>query len=308
MILVGSRAARFIFPEFREPRADYDSIALEDEYYEIKSNNGIQITDEVPGKLIVMIQDIRMEIEIAVKGNSSFEVYPFSDRFVDVPGIGRVGVANPEVLLLFKQSHVCFQHAWEKTFKDYKFLRSKIRIPEWMEPILDLRIQETKKRINFKERDFEVTNNEFFQKSAHAVRRFMPHDQIHEFVKFGNVPMFTLLKDDLGMAQISYSRFLDFSFSDKIKNMQEEAMVLALERYILPSVVDGIPFSEKLSCLKIMKQLCYNYLPFNFRQFAVDNFNLILGGIPIGFSDDPIEYLKNTSVIHDLPDQSFLNS
>lgn len=71
-------------------------------------------------------------------------------------------------------------------------------------------------------------------------------------------------------------------------------MVLAVERHILPDSVDGIPYSERRACQKIMKQLCHNFLPFAFREFAVDHFDLILAGIPQGFSQEAVERVKNS--------------
>jgi len=97
------------------------------------------------------------------------------------------------------------------------------------------------------------------------------------------------------VAAISLPMFEALSFQEKIWNMQEECMVLACERFVLPAVVDGEPYSERRAALEVLRGMCYNYLPFDFRLFAVDHFQDVHDGLPWGFSDRVISRMRELS-------------
>ncbi len=231
-----------------------------------------------------------VEVEVALPGSSAEALLKESDGRVDTP-FGPAGVASLDALLLLKRSHVWSRRMWPKHFRDYKVLQAEAGcVPVRLDGVLESRIQETKQRLGFREHDFKVSNEEFFARSS-GVRRHVDHDAIHEAVKLGDVPVFRLLKDDPGSADVSYARFLALPFERKMHNMMEECMVLTLERHAIPARLDGRPFRERQSLRAVLGEMCFNYLPFDFRLFCVDLFEEVLAGVPAGFSGRAMDAL-----------------
>ena len=202
--------------------------------------------------------------------------------------IGEVSVASLDELVTLKKSHIWRKHNWDKHFYDYKTL--KANGAKVIDSLFEKRVEETKLRVKFVERDFNVDNSKFFKSS---VRRFVEHDLLHEAVKFGSRPMFEQLKDDLSKADVSYDKFVALSHIDKVRALQEEVMALALERYIIPSHMDGVDCAPGIACFKIMKEMCFNFLPMKFRFFAIDNFDEVVSTIPQGFEKKGLGLIKD---------------
>lgn len=283
MILIGSQAAKHYYSDFRQPK-DWDFIALHSEI----SKFGRDYINPAYAKQTYIYDDKQVEVEFIFRGQSSDLLQQEITEEVDTP-FGKAGVLSLEALFLLKKSHVWYKHNWLKNFLDYKFLQKKLGfIPTRLKSILDLRIQETKNRVRFHEKDFDLKNNDFFRDS---VKRHVEHDKIHEVIKFCDVPIFQMLKDDQSKANISFEKFQALSFDLKIKNIQEECMVLALERHLIPAHFNKTTVSEKFALTDIMRKMCYNFLPYEFRFFAIDYFDVILGTIPVGFSDRAIKEL-----------------
>ncbi len=280
MLLIGSRAARHHLPGFREP-LDWDFVARPDELGALSSLRQVagrgQKRDYAFGRTFV-------EVELAVPGSSAEALLAEADGTAETP-FGPAGVASLDALLLLKRSHIWHRHAWLKHFRDYRVLRDAAGcVPARLEPILELRVKETRARLGRGDHDFSVSNGEFFRRSAGRVRRTVVHDDIHEAVKLGPVPVFRLLKDDQSVAAVSYARFVDLPFEQKIQNMQEECMVLTVERYAIPARLDGAPFCEREAAAAVLMEMCYNFLPFDFRLFCTDFFDEVLAGLPRGFA------------------------
>lgn len=79
--------------------------------------------------------------------------------------------------------------------------------------------------------NFNQLNSDFFKDS---VDRKYNHDQLHGLVKFGNQPMFELIKLDKTKAEPSEDLFNNLSIEQKYHVVLEEAYVIALERYVIP--------------------------------------------------------------------------
>ncbi len=291
MLLIGSRAARFHLPSFRDP-LDWDFIAREQEISRFFEHPDLRLIKDHGGKKFDFAYGrTYVEVEIAFPGGSAESLLEESDGEIETP-FGRVDVASLDALLLLKRSHVGFRHMWGKHFGDYKNLQQAAGcVPRRLEPILELRVRETKERLKFMDRDFSVSNDEFFGRSANRVLRVVDHDLIHESVKFGDVPIFKLLKDDQSVASVSYSKFCDLPFAQKVRNMQEECMVLTVERHAIPARLAGKSFHERMAAEQILKGMCFNYLPFDFRHFCIDYFFEILDRLPRGFARRAVDSL-----------------
>lgn len=284
MLLIGSGAARVLFNGMRAP-SDIDLVAEEHELSMLRGYT--EVPSKWENKRIFKRDGFTYEVEIARPGTSAallLQEFPDNEHLLD---FGMVEVASADQLLTLKKSHVWYKHNWDKTFFDYRFLQSngaKV-IPD----LLNLRIQETKDRVGYKDPDFDVDNEEFFRRSERSVKRVIPHDEIHEIVKFFGRPMFEQMKTNKSRAAISYEKFCGLGFDLQVKAIQEEIMVLAAERYIIPDYLEGKNMAPGAACFKVTRQMCFNYLPFQFRFFAVDNFDQIFRSIPNGFERPVID-------------------
>lgn len=139
MLLIGSQAAKYHFPDFREPK-DIDLIAFRDEV------SSVFAPEETLDKYKFKVNDINVEVEVAEPGKASYLLYCSQKLNIGmdqtIPGIGKVKVASPNALFLLKKSHLPFNIHWNKNFFDYLFLKKK-NCQVTTQNIFDLRFQET---------------------------------------------------------------------------------------------------------------------------------------------------------------------
>lgn len=295
MLLIGSRAAQFHWADFRQPD-DWDFICHESELPYLEEIPGIKLLakDQRSRKFKYKVGDLVLEIEVAERIPSSMRVLDYEkcnqDKYVIKELNRTVSVASPETLYLLKRSHIPFKIHWKKNFFDHAFIKERVKhLSLGLLATLDLRLEETKKRLAYKEHNFKVSNEKFFRDN---IKRLIPHDNLHQMIKFYDRPMFEYIKQDTSKAEIDYQLFSMLPYEKQLANMAEEVMALSLERVILPAVVSGQRYSEYGTKCKLTSELCCNYLPFEFRFFAVDNFFQIVNFIPKDFAKPVIEALQ----------------
>ncbi|RGB24521.1 hypothetical protein C1646_772989 [Rhizophagus diaphanus] len=116
--------------------------------------------------------------------------------------------------------------------------------------------------LNISNEDFlENEDNLFVQTRVH-------HEDLYELVKYGEHPIYQGLKDDQSKAWINKSLFEKLDYQTKINCVKEEAMAIALERYLIPMISNNQENSYKLALIRICTTLNKGW----FRQFAIDNY------------------------------------
>lgn len=284
MLLIGSRAARIHFPDFRKPR-DYDFIATNQEVDQFLSKFSWVDTSSHEKKRRAKVTHLgyklNFEFELAERYPSSNVIYnnDQSVSFEDKQLGATYHVATPKTLYLLKKSHIIFNIHWDKNIRDYLFLKDKVKtyaFPDWWNEALRLRFDEIKTRVNRKQINFDLDNSEFFKKSEKFVNRVVEHDSIHYATCFYDKPLFMSAKDDLSRAALSKEKVRQMSHYHRIKMIQEETIVLALERYIIPCMLAKEPYNIAEAYQKTAAKMVYNYLPMWLRYFAADNFLEIL--------------------------------
>lgn len=284
MLLIGSRAARFHFPDARKPK-DYDFIATSQEVDQFLSKFDYvdTSTHEKKRRARINLDGLRIsfEFDIAERVPSSNLIYKYDWGFSKDDNLLKCHyrVASPQTLFLLKRSHIIFNIHWQKNIYDYLFLRErvmKMALPLWWEKVYQLRLEEVKNRVSQKGMNFDVDNSDFFKKSEKFVNRIVEHDSLHYATCFYDKPLFLVAKDDLRKAALSENKVQAMSHDLKIKMIQEECMALSLERYIIPSLLKKESYDSKLVYQKTACKMVYNYLPLWFRHFAADNFLEIL--------------------------------
>lgn len=285
MLLIGSRAARFHFPEFRKPK-DYDFIATTAEVDGFLSKFKYQDTSSHPKKRRAKVDvhgyKLNFEFELVEHYPSSALIYKndmtagHADKLLGIV----YRVAHPNTLYLLKKSHIIFNIHWDKNIYDYLFLKEKCN-PEfalfgWRNEALRLRFDEIKTRIKSKQMTFDQSNSDFFKKSEKFVNRVVEHDSLHYATCFYEKPLFLSAKDDLTKAALSKEKVRQMSHLHKIQMIQEEIMALALERHIIPCMMEKKPYNALSAYHKTAAKMVHNYLPYFLRYFAADNFIEIL--------------------------------
>jgi hypothetical protein len=300
MLIIGSRAAKHYIYSFREPK-DWDVICTPSEFDTIlKENNNIakHLIFKHAKKWILRMPKLQIEFEIAIPGSSgelllskihsnycNFNLAPCQYNKFPIKFSGNIFYANPEILFLIKKSHVGYQIHWDKNINDYSYLKTKVKNLDFFSIALEdftlLRAEEMKLRFsNRKKIDLDMNNDEFFKKTQKAIKRKYPHDLLHKHTCYYDVPIYEKLKHNKNSAKVEESLWNNLSHLDKIKAVREEAMVIALERKIIPAKEKGETWDKISSFRWALMRISTNLTDGFFQQFALDNHIEIMKDIP----------------------------
>lgn len=285
MLVIGSTAAKVWMPTFRDPK-DLDVWMLPNEFASWYDTNLSRITSFRPqrniNKFFAKIDNITMEIRILTPDCPQLQMVQ-AQRHEQELGIagGVFQVASPNTLLALKRSHLEFPLHWEKHIVDYSDLKTycwdNSDECDWQQDndLLDAAYnqlyKDTRAKLGIKTANLNMSNEQFFNKSEAIVRRAYDHDSIHRAVMFGNHPMFERIKDDLSKAACSKRLWDELEYQDKVHAVQEEAMVIALERKILPNLLTAQPYDAPLAFAWAVKRICTTLTSGWFRSFAIEN-------------------------------------
>jgi hypothetical protein len=140
---------------------------------------------------------------------------------VDTPA-GKAVVAPLEVLKTLKIASAPYlqkaKHSWDLRQLD------DIELPAVLQRVAQVRAREIEERV-------ERQKQAFFGK--YDIERHLEHDRLHTFIN--PVPTYTKVLADA--VNIDRERFLSLSLTDQVSVLREEALVLALERELIPQVV-----------------------------------------------------------------------
>ncbi|RGB26017.1 hypothetical protein C1646_675133 [Rhizophagus diaphanus] len=100
------------------------------------------------------------------------------------------------------------------------------------------------------------------------VQEYIPHYNIHELVKYGDHPIYESLDNGESKAWIKKSFFEKIDYQTRLNCIKEEAMTIALERYLIPMFSNNQETSYNLALARVCTTLTKGWL----RQFAVDNY------------------------------------
>lgn len=299
MIIIGSRALNHWFPNFRDISGkDYDLVGTYDELKSYVSSNYDKIktcTPSRPGKTqIYLLSGEHIEFE----HYNTEEMYSNWSQNTSCHLINRLNVvsptivfqnigittqvATPETLLAIKKSHlsVPFNMAkWEKHILDYHFLNSKVptsKISGSIHTLYKTRLTETEDRNYEVPVKLNMINSDFFSKSDAKVKRYYNHDDLHRATCYYDEPLFEKLKINKEMAMCNHALFLKLSKEDQVRASREEAFSIALERRVIPAImengkVNGIE-ALKYALFRLGTTLTKGW----FREFCQDHYLEIL--------------------------------
>lgn len=287
MLLLGSKALAFYFPDKeRFLNSDFDVICTQEDfnYFIIKNKSFvIKIEPISDNKFIVKLKKYNLsntyEIEIDFKESSKWLLKNINEinRFSLTDNFGnKFSIPKIEILYLTKKSHINYNIHYSKNIKDYTLLKNNVNsdvVNKYIE-YYNLRKLEVIKRIEKKSPKLSVSNETFFNKSKNIVGYIFEHDDIHKAVKHFEKPIYEMMKKDFSKAWCEKDMFEALPYEYKIKCVQEEAYVIALERYII--LQKGNYKDYKLAYTDALNKICTSLCSGFFRDFAVDNYFKIL--------------------------------
>jgi hypothetical protein len=303
MLLIGSRAIRHYFPEFRAPR-DWDLVATAEEIEHLAERLPKQ-GPQRPEKAHFRYEDRMVEV-----ANSSLSPYwaKVTERFAGGPQLhdpvlGSLIVPPPDYLLLTKHCGLVYRVVhWHKNLEDLYFLRE--RIPTMDPAVVDL-VADT---VNDSAGMFAESHARALS-HAHAKRQTLTcygdrdatspeaaqdaqdplhdshdglHTQLHACLKLGAQPMRDLPK--------AWQGFPEVPAAQRVQHMQrlfaEEAMVIAARAMM--DVRAPTKDTEKARSQRLrwaLRSLCTGELPVGLRYFIVNYYREIRALVPDDWYD-----------------------
>jgi hypothetical protein len=176
-----------------------------------------------------------------------------------------------KMCLALKSTHRYLKNSrfFKKTQEDIKSLCNHLGIEHTSEVIDNLydwqhlRRQET---YAYNHPKLNVTKSDLFIPDS-GVPYIFDHDSIHEYVKFGEVPAYTLYLKDGAEVECDIDKWNNSSDAVKINGVMEEMLVLALERCLIPNKFDLTTDIDALVDTAIMK-VCTSITSGWFRDYA----------------------------------------
>jgi len=280
MIVVGSKALKFNYPEFNREINDIDIIGnsddinyLIDKYSPERIINSKYITTLVNIKSDEIFNTKNIEILNSDESDSLKEYVKYERQNNN----DSIIYASPEVLLSLKKSHINFPIKFSKHIYDYNFLLNKLSNDK-LSDITKLNFKETEERIGkLKTPSLKKSTDNFFGQSDNYVKYFYIHDDIHKVMSHYEYPIYEDMQTKESSAWCERDMWERFDFEKKAKCVLEEAYVISLERKIIPMLNNcGKIISSKNAFDWAIMRICTTLCSGWFRQFATDNYTEIV--------------------------------
>ena len=275
MLLIGSRAARHAYGDARTPK-DWDLMASREELLHLIERPDhplVSLVPQRPGKhLGVTHGGVRLEIEETGGVASCLILDALPGLPLAATPLGPARVVPPAYLAGLKRSHLQWPVHWDKSICDLHWLRSRLGGDERRDPgvaaFVRIRQAEHAARFGARQAKLAVSNDEFFARSQKQVGRVHDHDFLHALVAYDGRPMFERFKRDLSQASLARDMFEAAPRIDQLRLVREEAMVIALERRILPNEPGSVDAGAAYAWA--LKRICTTLTSGWFRSFAID--------------------------------------
>ena len=228
-----------------------------------------------------------LDLDLLVKSKNQKDVlseFPHADLIcgdviMDDYHFNNVYASLDEVYTL-KMSHIFWDHGgkpgqWFIHMNDIVALRKmgcKI-----IDPLYTSAKKEWTKRFGKPGTSLNVSRKEFF---STGVNRYVDHDSLHETIAFYDYPIFYDFLKEGEEVLTDKTKFFNMSFEKQLRAVQEEAMVLALERDIIPLKEKPNKFYVHNSYIKNLKKLVTQYSSGWFPKFISENWELVAVRIP----------------------------
>jgi hypothetical protein len=301
-VLIGSRSLALNIPSRDVSKSDFDIIMTASQVLNIINENPDEylvayiIYDKQNIKYFhLLLPNEQIEISVCTQEGSSLDEIlklTHSDkiwhRACKTFPLGKSGLikinflaASLPILEMIKRSHIFFPRNWHKHIEDLHLIRSKLNKNFWsshhpeLKRLYELRFQETCERhgIPANHINLNMSNEDFLDRPEILwVKRYVKHDRIHDLVAYYDAPIYTRCKKDQSKAMMDKEMFFALDYLDQIRDVKEEAMVIALERFILPFGYGNILTKTFVqdAYLNALERVCTTLTKGWFSEFAVD--------------------------------------
>ena len=241
MIVIGSAALATHMPGTVEPN-DLDLVGTSEEAEAFRKVFGAKVFYPINSGRTLFMKDAKgyiCEVEIAWPGSRAEGFLKFAEQHPEHFSEGTtcdvdVLVPSLNVLYMLKCSHRYLKdspHHW-KTRRDILRMRELgCEITEDIHPYYLKRMAET---YTYSLPKLDVSKAQFFNSEMTGVFQLYEHDDIHWAVKHLDKPAYNYFKPDENEVYCSRELFEACSREVQLYSFVEEAMVLALERSLIP--------------------------------------------------------------------------
>ena len=267
-LLIGSRALNFWFPDHKiKESTDWDIIS--DKPFE-DIPEGINYEWHDPDILL------------------NRELWKYASTPIEFNG-EELHVVTPLGLALIKRSHLWRDLGFDKHITQWNkhLQREMFNAFADDKDYLQRRTAATMQMFPQGHPKLNQTVEKFFDD---AVTKKYNHDFLHELYAHHDKPLYTYMQSNPELAWCEKDKWDKFSFDDKIKCVQEEAYVIATERFLVPS---GWDYPERLAYFNAIKKICTTLCSGWFRDFAIDNHQLICSSFDAQKVKSVVEYIQS---------------
>ena len=165
MLIVGSKALKFHFPNFKREVKDIDIIGYSDDVNTLC--NLLSPTEVKKGKNTVLLKNITNKTDLFDTDNVEVLLADNSvslRKYMEYDSVSLF--ASPEVLFSLKKSHIHFPIKFEKHIGDYSFLYKHFKGIDYLDDLTKINFKETELRFGkLKTPSLNKTVKEFFGQS-----------------------------------------------------------------------------------------------------------------------------------------------
>jgi len=276
MLIVGSKALKYHYPNFPRKVNDIDIIGFESDVDTLILLLNPSLVKKF--KHTVLFKNITNKTEFFDTDNVEILLADNSESFKRYLEIDKGKTfASKKTLFSLKKSHINFAIKFKKHIHDYCFLYDELGGIDDLSDITKLNYLETEKRVGkIKTPSLNVTVDEFFKQSEEFVKPQFAHDDLHKIMAYYDKPLYEKMQDDKSMARCNLDKWVVFSYEDKCKCVLEEAYVIALERKIIPMLFSkGKFYTSEEAFDWALTRICTNLCSGWFREFATNNYFII---------------------------------
>ncbi len=286
MILIGSYALALNGHRSLDKVKDIDLVGTEDDVERFRKMHAAIIKKETLAHGHVYLFQLEpgqpvAKVEIDVENTESNGMLPALCREKATIMGFEVAVAPLEVLYILKRSHLNVPVFYEKGVRDMLELKPSIKeFSPGEEAFYRTRKQEIIERFALHRQRFtlSIRNEDFFDLSDHI--RFYVHDDLHEAVAHTpGQPLYKKCKHDLSLAKIDIDLFEELAHADQLRMVQEEFMVIGLERYFLHNRALNTAEVYEMGMHKTIRDLFTGY----FQDFCIDHLDELMTPPPYDF-------------------------
>jgi hypothetical protein len=218
-----------------------------------------------------------LEVFLAKPGSSNEMLLEMGDGHIETPFFS-TAVAVPSLMTLsvIKKAHLTRPLKWFKHQHDYKGMKKalgiqSLRVPSPLKPLFKARRKETESLRHHRGFSLNIKKEEFFTTN---VEYFFDHDQIHHLMALGDAPAYTLMQGEEDEVMCRHDLWSEMSHEQKLACVIEESCVIAVERYILPHLLESKKYlTEEASYAWAVKRVSTTLCKGFFREFALEYFD-----------------------------------